>query len=45
MIRIIAGGKKHLDWVNMAVAEYQKRLKKPFNIEWQFYEEDKLLKY
>lgn len=45
MIRIIAGGRKHLDWVNMAVAEYQKRLKKPFNIEWQFYDEDKLLKY
>ena len=45
MIRIIAGGRKHLDWINMAVAEYQKRLKKPFNIEWQFYDEDKLLKY
>lgn len=45
MIRIIAGGRKHLDWVNMAVIEYQKRLKKPFNIEWQFYEEDKLLKH
>ena len=45
MIRVIAGGKKHQDWVNMAISEYEKRLKKPFNIEWQFFEEDKLLKY
>lgn len=45
MIRVIAGGKKHQDWVNMAIFEYGKRLKKPFNVEWQFFEEDKLLKY
>ena len=45
MIHVIAGGKKHQDWVNMAISEYEKRLKKPFNIEWQFFEEDKLLKY
>lgn len=45
MIHIIAGGRKHLDWVNSAISEYQKRLKKPFNIEWQFFDEEKLLNY
>lgn len=45
MIHIIAGGKKHLDWVNIAVSEYQKRLKKPFNIEWGLIEEEKLNQY
>lgn len=45
MIHIIAGGKKHLDWVNIAVSEYQKRLKKPFNIEWKLIEEEKLNQY
>ena len=43
MIRVIAGGKKHQDWVNMAISEYEKRLKKPFNVEWQFFDEEKLL--
>ena len=42
MIHIIAGGKKHLYWVNIAVSEYQKRLKKPFNIEWELIEEEKI---
>lgn len=45
MIHIIAGGKKHLDWVNIAVSEYQKRLKKPFNIEWELIEEEKFNQY
>ena len=45
MLHIIAGGKKHLDWVNIAVSEYQKRLKKPFNIEWELIEEEKLNQY
>lgn len=45
MIHIIAGGRKHLDWVNIAVSEYQKRLKKPFNIEWKLIEEEKLNQY
>ena len=45
MIHVIAGGKKHLDWVKSAISEYEKRLKKPFNIEWQFFDEEKLLKY
>ena len=45
MIHIIASGRKHLDWVNIAVSEYQKRLKKPFNIEWELIEEEKLNQY
>ena len=42
MIRIIAGGKKHASWLAEACAEYEKRLKKPFVIEWQFVDEEKL---
>lgn len=34
-----------MDWVNIAVSEYQKRLKKPFNIEWELIEEEKLNQY
>lgn len=34
MIRIIAVGKKHENWVTEGIERYQKRLKKPFNIEW-----------
>ena len=44
MIRIIAGGKKSAGWVAEACAEYQKRLKKPFDIKWEIYDEDKLIK-
>ena len=42
MIKIIAGGKKNAGWVAEACAEYEKRLRKPFDIEWQFVDEDKL---
>ena len=42
MIRIIAGGKKHASWLAEACAEYEKRLRKPFVVEWQFVDEDKL---
>ncbi len=42
MIRIIAGGKKHVSWLAEACSEYEKRLRKPFVIEWQFVDEDKL---
>ena len=42
MIRIIAGGKKHANWLAEAAAEYEKRLRKPFTVEWQFVDEDKL---
>jgi len=44
MIKIIAGGKKSSGWVAEACAEYEKRLKKPFDIKWEIYDEDKLLK-
>ena len=45
MIKIIAGGKKNTDWVLEAVAEYEKRLRKPFDVSWNFLEEGKLEKY
>ena len=45
MIRIIAGGKKHLKWVKEAVFEYEKRLKKPFDVVWELFEEEKLNQY
>ena len=45
MIKIIAGGKKNSAWYGEACAEYEKRLRKPYSVEWQFMEEDKLLKY
>ena len=42
MIKILAGGKKHNGWLLEACAEYEKRLRKPFVIEWQFVDEEKL---
>lgn len=33
-IRVIAIGKKHESWVTEGIQRYQKRLKRPFNIEW-----------
>ena len=45
MITILAGGKKHPSWLADITAEYEKRLHKPFNLEWKFYDEEKLLKY
>lgn len=45
MIKIIAGGKKNTSWAMEACAEYEKRLKKPFNIVWNFMPEEKLEKY
>lgn len=44
MIKIIAGGKKSAGWVLEAQREYEKRLKKPFDIKWEIYEEEKLVK-
>ena len=43
MIRIIAGGKKSVSWCTEACAEYEKRLRKPFDIRWEFVDEEKLL--
>ena len=45
MIHIIAGGKKPGNWSAEAIAEYQKRLHKPFDLTWTFYPEEKLAKY
>lgn len=42
MIKIIAGGKKNKDWLQEACAEYEKRLSKPFDLNWQFVEESEL---
>ena len=33
-IRVVCVGKKHEAWVQDGIERYQKRLKKPFNIEW-----------
>lgn len=34
MIRIIAIGRKHESWITEGLDRYQKRLKKPYDIEW-----------
>ena len=44
MIKIIAGGKKSGSWVMEACLEYEKRLRKPFDVKWEFIEDDKLIK-
>lgn len=44
MIRIVAGGKKNTSWALEACAEYEKRLRKPYEISWEFVEEEKLIK-
>lgn len=45
MIRIIAGGKKQAGWVAEACAEYEKRLRKPFDLTWEIFSEEKLREY
>lgn len=44
MIRIIAGGKKNSGAELEIISEYAKRLRKPYEIVWEFYEEEKLEK-
>lgn len=44
MIKIIAGGKKNASWCAEACAEYEKRLRKPYEVIWEFIEEEKLVK-
>jgi len=34
MIKLIAVGKKHESWVNEGIYAYEKRLKKPWDVEW-----------
>ena len=43
MIKIIAGGKKSAEWCIEACAEYEKRMRKPFDISWEFVDEAKLM--
>ena len=42
MIRVIAGGKKSSGWVLEGITEYEKRLKKPYDLKWKLMEEEKL---
>ena len=42
MIRIIAGGKKSKNWVLEAQEEYFCRLKKPFDVKIEYWDEDKI---
>ena len=45
MIRIIAGGKKNVGAYAELIAEYERRLRKPFEISWRFMAEEKLTNY
>ena len=36
MIRIVAVGKRHEAWVEAGIERYEKRLKKPYDVEWVF---------
>lgn len=42
MIKIIAGGKKNSDWGLLACSDYEKRLRKPYAVSWEFIDEEKL---
>lgn len=44
MIRIIAGGKKNTGAVLELIAEYEKRLRKPYEVTWEFVEEERLMR-
>ena len=44
MIKIICGGRKNVEWCREACAEYEKRLRKPYDVSWEFVEEEKFLK-
>ena len=44
MIKIICGGKKNTGAFLEIIAEYEKRLRKPYDIHWEFCEEEKLTK-
>ena len=43
MIRIICGGKKNQDEYLSLINEYERRLRRPFDISWEFVEEERLL--
>ena len=42
MIKIIAGGKKNAGEYAALIAEYEKRLRKPYEVEWRFMPEEKM---
>lgn len=42
MIRVIAGGKKSKNWVLEGQTEYEKRLKKPFDVHFEYWDDDKI---
>ena len=42
MVRMICGGRKNGGWALEAICEYEKRLRKPYEIKWEFHEEEKL---
>lgn len=44
MIRVICGGKKNSGAFLEIITEYEKRLRKPYDIHWEFYEEEKLMR-
>ena len=44
MIRIVCGGKKNAGWALEATYEYEKRLRKPYDLRWEFYDEEKLVR-
>ena len=43
MIRIICGGKKNAGVALEVIAEYEKRLRKPYEVRWEFCDEEKLM--
>lgn len=42
MIKIIAGGKKSKNWIKEGQNEYEKRLKKPFDVHFEYLEDAKI---
>lgn len=42
MIKVIAGGKKSRGWVLDGQTEYEKRLKKPYDTTFQYYDDEKI---
>ena len=42
MIRIIAGGKKSKNWILDGQIEYEKRLKKPFDAHFEYWDDEKI---
>lgn len=36
MIRVIAVGKRHAAWIEAGIERYEKRLRRPYDVEWAF---------